>query len=60
MHQGGIAGNMGYGSLMVHSVVVIPGLRDNKSNAPVNETKKKDREIDGKKDFESILRQVMK
>lgn len=51
---------MGYGSLMVHSVVVIPGLRDNKSNAPVNETKKKDREIDGKKDFESILRQVMK
>lgn len=51
---------MGYGALMVHSVVVIPNLRNQKSNVPVNETKKKDREIDGKKDFESILRQVMK
>ena len=51
---------MGYDTLMVHSVVIIPKLRDHKSGVPVNETRKEHREVDGKKDFESILRQAMR
>lgn len=51
---------MSYATLMVHSVVVIPKSRDGKSSVPVNETTKEKSRVDGKKDFESILRQAMK
>lgn len=51
---------MSYTALMVHSVVVIPKSRDYKSSESVNETKKTKERVEGKTDFESILRQKMK
>lgn len=50
---------MSYRTLMVHSVVVIPKSREYKFSESVNVTKKK-KEIDGKKDFASVLRQAMR
>lgn len=51
---------MSYGTLMVHSVVVIPKSRDYRFSESVNATKKNKSRVDGKKDFGSILRQAMK
>lgn len=61
MHQGGInAEIMGYGTIMVHSVVVIPKLRDYPANKPENVKKSTGRKMDEKKDFETILKQALK
>jgi hypothetical protein len=51
---------MSYETRMVQSVVIVPKLRDYKTGRSVKESKKEKRETACKKDFESILRQMMK
>lgn len=51
---------MGYTTLMVHSVVIVPKTRDERQGESVNATKKYKDRVEDKKDFESILRQAMK
>lgn len=51
---------MSYATLMVHSVVIIPKTRDEKSSEPVNASKKGKVRVEDKKDFASILKQAMK
>ncbi|WP_342756387.1 hypothetical protein [Kineothrix sedimenti] len=51
---------MSYDTWMVQSVVIVPKLRDYKTGKSVKEMKKEKKETAGKKDFEAILRQMMK
>lgn len=51
---------MSYAAWMVQSVVIVPKLRDYKTGKSVKEMKREKKVAAGKKDFEAILRQMIK